>query len=62
MQKMSPTEIVSIVRGVIVTVGIVSVVTVISIFSDVHWGWKVAVAVLALGMLENQSIRNLGGK
>lgn len=60
MQKMSPTEIVSIVRGVLFTSGVVGVVFVLAVFTHIHWGWIIFIAFVAIGVLENDYMRNIG--
>lgn len=61
MQKMSPTEIVSIVRGAFFTFGVVGVVFVLAVFTHIHWGWIIFIAFVAIGVLENDYMRNIGG-
>lgn len=60
MQKMSPTEIVSVVRGAFFTFGVVGVVFVLAVFTHIHWGWIIFIAFVAIGVLENDYIRNIG--
>lgn len=60
MQKMSPTEIVSIVRGAFFTFGVVGVVFVLAVFTHIHWGWIIFIAFVAIGVLENDYMRNIG--
>lgn len=60
MQKMSPTEIVSIVRGAFFTFGVVGVVFVLAFFTHIHWGWMVFIGIVAIGALQNAIMKNIG--
>ena len=60
MQKMSPSEIVSIVRGAFFTFGVVGVVFVLAFFTHIHWGWMVFIGFVAIGALQNAIMKNIG--
>ena len=53
-------EVIQLVCRALFTFGVVGVVAILALFTDIHWGWMIFVGVLAMGVLENQSIREIG--
>lgn len=59
-RDMKSSEIVSIVRSAFFTCGVVGVVFVLAVFTHIHWGWILFIAVIAIGVLENANMKNIG--
>lgn len=56
---MKTSDLISLIRGILFTVGIVGVVFVLAVFTEVHWGWMVFVGIVAIGALQNAMIKNI---
>lgn len=54
-------EVIQLIGRALFTFGVVGVVAVLALLTDIHWGWMIFVGVLAMAVLENQSIREIGG-
>ena len=61
MQKMAPSEIIEIVRSIALSIGLIGIVFSVAVFSEVHWGWVVFIAFIAIAVLQNEAMRNIGG-
>ena len=56
---METSDLISLIRLILFTAGIVGVVFVLAVFTEVHWGWMVVVGIVAIGALQNAMMKNL---
>lgn len=57
---MGTSDLIPLIRSLLFTVGIVGVVFILAVFTNVHWGWMVVVGIVAIGALQNAMMKNIG--
>ncbi len=53
-------EVIQLICRALFTFGVVGVVAILALFTDIHWGWIIFIAFVAIGVLENDYMRNIG--